>query len=165
MGADPLVGRRPEDRRFAHQRAIGNGRDKAVVSRGDEEPPLPHPSRRLLRVAKGREEKAADLLSRQDDQPFAFAGLWERWSRGAEPVESCTILTTTANALVQPYHDRMPVILSPNDYNPWLDPETTDAAKLNYLFEPCPVEELTAYPVNPVVNNARHDGADCIEAV
>jgi putative SOS response-associated peptidase YedK len=91
--------------------------------------------------------------------------LWERWSRGAEPVESCTILTTSANALVQPYHDRMPVILSSNDYNAWLDPQSTDAAKLSHLFEPCPVEELTAYPVNPVVNSARHEGSDCIEAV
>jgi putative SOS response-associated peptidase YedK len=59
----------------------------------------------------------------------------------------------------------MPVILSPNDYHAWLDPQTTDAAKLSYLFEPCPVEELTSYPVNPVVNSARHEGADCIEAV
>ena len=116
-------------------------------------------SRRCLIPADGffewqREgkKKLPIYLRRLDDKPFAFAGLWERWSRGAEPVESCTILTTSANALVRPFHDRMPVILSPNDYNAWLDPKTTDAATLSYLFEPCPVDELTAYPVNPVVN-------------
>lgn len=64
-----------------------------------------------------------------DDNPFAFAGLWERWSKGdGEPIESCTILTTAANELVKPYHDRMPVILSPGDYDAWLDPATTDGA-------------------------------------
>jgi putative SOS response-associated peptidase YedK len=129
-------------------------------------------SRRCLIPADGffewqkeGKKKLPIYFRRPDDQPFAFAGLWERWSKAAEPVESCTILTTSANALVRPFHDRMPVILSPNDYNAWLDPQTTDAEKLRYLFEPCHVEELTAYPVNPVVNSARHEGADCIEAV
>ena len=114
---------------------------------------------------KDGKKKLPIYFRRQDDQPFAFAGLWERWSKGAEPVESCTILTTSANELVRPFHDRMPVILSPNDYNAWLDPQTTDATNLTYLFVPFPIEELTAYPVNSVVNNARHEGADCIEAV
>jgi putative SOS response-associated peptidase YedK len=58
-----------------------------------------------------------------DDTPFAFAGLWERLSKGErEPIESCTILTTSANEVVKPYHDRMPMILSPGDYDAWLDP-------------------------------------------
>jgi putative SOS response-associated peptidase YedK len=129
-------------------------------------------SRRCLIPADGffewkkeGKKKLPIYFRRQDDQPFAFAGLWERWSKAGDPVESCTILTTSANELVQPYHVRMPVILSQRDYTAWLDPQTTDAAKLSYLFEPCRVDELTAYPVNPVVNNARHEGADCIEAV
>src|SRR4029077_6604894 len=83
---------------------------------------------------KDGKKKLPIYFRRQDDQPFAFAGLWERWPKGAEPVESCTILTTSANALVQPYHDRMPVILSSNDYNAWLDPQTTDTATLNHFF-------------------------------
>jgi putative SOS response-associated peptidase YedK len=74
-------------------------------------------------------------------------------------------LTTVANDLVKPLHERMPIILSPNDYNAWLDPNTTDIAKLSYLFEPCPVDELTAYPVNTVVNNVRNEEAECAQPI
>jgi putative SOS response-associated peptidase YedK len=109
--------------------------------------------------------KQPNLFCRPDDQLFAFAGLWEQWSKGDKPIETCTILTTSANELVMPLHDRMPVILSPNDYAAWLNPETTDPASLAHLFGPLPVDELTAYAVNPVVNNARHEGADCIERI
>jgi putative SOS response-associated peptidase YedK len=109
---------------------------------------------------KEGKQKLPIYIRRPDEQPFAFAGLWEQWN----DVESCTILTTAANGLMQPFHDRMPVILSPNDYNVWLDPKLDDPNKLNYLFEPFPDSELIAYPVNPVVNNARHDAADCIES-
>jgi putative SOS response-associated peptidase YedK len=101
-----------------------------------------------------------------DDKPFAFAGLWERWDKGeGGQIESCTILTTAANDLVKPYHDRMPVILSTSDYDAWLNPVTTDGAKLSYLFEPFPSGEMAARPVNPVVNNARQNVPECIEEV
>ena len=93
---------------------------------------------------------------RPDNGLFAFAGLWEK----SQFFESCTILTTAAAEWFKPYHDRMPVILAPNDYRPWLDTTNTD---LGYLFEPASEDELTATPVNPVVNNARHEGADCLE--
>jgi putative SOS response-associated peptidase YedK len=93
----------------------------------------------------------------REQELFAFAGLWERW----QDVESCTILTTSANELLAPLHDRMPVILSPNDYDTWLDPATSD---VSYLLDQYPAEEMIRYPVNPVVNNARHEGADCVEA-
>jgi putative SOS response-associated peptidase YedK len=123
--------------------------------------------RRCLIAADGfyewRKEGKAKLpilFHRPDDQQFAFAGLWERWN----DIESCTILTTAANELVKSLHDRMPVILSPNDYKAWLDPQTTEPAKLTYLLQACPVDELTATPVNPVVNNARHEGPDCVQA-
>ena len=55
-------------------------------------------------------------------EPFAFAGLWERWAKGAEPVESCTIITTDANEMTEDLHDRMPVILPKDTYDLWLDP-------------------------------------------
>lgn len=100
-------------------------------------------------------------IRRPDEQPFAFAGLWEEW----QDARSCTILTTAANGLMAPLHDRMPVILSENDYNVWLDRRNEDEEKLTYLFEPLPDDELIAYPVNPVVNNARNETADCIEAI
>jgi putative SOS response-associated peptidase YedK len=87
---------------------------------------------------------------------FAFAGLWEKW----EEIESCTILTTEANKLVAPMHDRMPVMLSPNDYAEWLDSNPPEPAKLLDQF---PASDMIATPVNPVVNNARNEGPECIE--
>ena len=56
----------------------------------------------------------------QSDRPFGLAGLWERWEKHGQPVESCTILTTDANELMQPIHERMPVILPPDAYDLWL---------------------------------------------
>jgi putative SOS response-associated peptidase YedK len=105
------------------------------------------------------------LFRRNDDQPFAFAGLWEGWDKGTGPIESCSILTTSANSLMAPIHDRMPVILSPNDYAAWLNPDEKDGTKLAYLFEPFPPDDFVAYPVNPIVNNARNEGPQCIERV
>jgi len=91
-------------------------------------------------------------------QPFAFAGLWEKW----QAIESCTILTTEANELAAQMHDRMPVILSPNDYAEWLDPQAKDSGM---LLTPVPASEMSAIPVNPIVNNARNEGPECIEPV
>src|SRR5512145_1766858 len=66
-------------------------------------------------------------VRRADGAPFAFAGLWERWQgEGSDPVESCAILTTDANDLLAPIHDRMPVILAPRDFDLWLDPAAQD---------------------------------------
>src|SRR4051794_9809921 len=59
----------------------------------------------------------------RDGGPFAFTGLWERWEKGEAPIESCTLVTCPANAIVGPVHDRMPVMLSPEEYARWLDPE------------------------------------------
>ena len=79
--------------------------------------------------------------------PFAFAGLWEHWE-GADSaaIESCTIITTDANDLLRPLHDRMPVILPEQEYGRWLDPQLDDPVKLQALLKPYPVEEMTAYP-------------------
>lgn len=94
-------------------------------------------------------------IRRTDQRPFAFAGLWECWtpSDGSE-VESCTIVTTEANELLAPIHDRMPVILSPDEYDLWLDPEI-EAAALRQLLDPHPATDFEMYPVSSDVNNAR----------
>jgi putative SOS response-associated peptidase YedK len=104
-----------------------------------------------------------------DGRPFAFAGLWERWRGGPNagidagpPVESATIITTTANELCKPYHDRMPVILHPSDYELWLNPEVTDTRELP-LLSPLPACEMQSRPVNPRVNNVRNDDAGVLE--
>ena len=91
-------------------------------------------------------------------QPFALAGLWERWSgpEGRE-VLSYTIITTPANELVRDVHDRMPAILDPNDEEPWLDPALRDPAALTRLLKPFPTAKMAAYPVSPAVNSVRND--------
>jgi putative SOS response-associated peptidase YedK len=100
----------------------------------------------------------------RDGRPFAFAGLWDQWqSTDGELVESCTIVTTDANDLVRPLHDRMPVIVDPQDYERWLDRRIQDPAKLREILKPYPSERMIAYPVSAAVNNPRHDDARCVE--
>lgn len=101
-----------------------------------------------------------------DGGPFCFAGLWEHW-RGADEqtLETCTIITTAANATVSPLHDRMPVILDPADYGLWLDVDGAGPDDLQALLEPYPAGAMAAYPVSPRVNNPRHDAPDCVAPV
>ena len=100
-------------------------------------------------------------------KPFALAGLWEAWhgpgkSEGP-PLESCSLITTDANKLAAKVHDRMPVILDAADYDAWLDPENDDTAELQRLLEPYDHKQMSAKPVSTFVNNARNQGAKCIE--
>ena len=103
------------------------------------------------------------FIGLQDRRPFAFAGLWEHWE-GADGsiLDSCTILTTAANTLVRPLHDRMPVILDPADYTTWLD-SNTHVDYLLHLLHPYPAEAMITYPVSMVVNNAANDVPACVE--
>lgn len=128
--------------------------------------------RRCLILADGfyEWEQAAQgkqpyLIHRQDDRPFAMAGLWEHWEKGERLIESCTIIVTEANDLLAPIHDRMPVIVSPDDYDLWLDPASGDRGKLQQLLQPADSRGWERYPVSTVVNNARHETADCIRPV
>ncbi|MDS4058456.1 MAG: SOS response-associated peptidase [Candidatus Contendobacter sp.] len=100
-----------------------------------------------------------------DGRPIAFAGLWERWERDGQVLESGTILVTSANALLAPIHDRMPAILDPADEARWLDPRVTDPAVLRPLLVPCPPERLRVWPVGTAVNAARHDGPELMAPV
>jgi putative SOS response-associated peptidase YedK len=104
------------------------------------------------------------LIHRQDGKPFAFAGLWSSWRNPEQekPVETFTILTTDANDLLRPLHDRMPVILDPKDFDLWLDPKIDDAAKLQSLLVPHAVDGFEAFPVSRMVNSPTNDVADCI---
>ena len=99
----------------------------------------------------------------KDDAPFAIAGLWERWHAPTqEVVESCTLITTSANDLLMPIHDRMPVILPAADYDAWLDPDPPSADELTALLRPYPSDEMTASPVDRLVNDPRNDAPACI---
>jgi putative SOS response-associated peptidase YedK len=128
-------------------------------------------SRRCLIPADGYFEwqkqdgkKQPFYFHRRDGRPFAFAALWERWARpDGEAIESCTILTTEANDLARPVHDRMPVIVAPADFGQWLDPAANPRA-LQALLRPHPPEAMEAYPVTTFVNNPRNEGPRCVEA-
>ncbi|MBI5248166.1 MAG: SOS response-associated peptidase [Desulfomonile tiedjei] len=115
---------------------------------------------------RGGKQKQPYLVRIADGSPFAFAGLWESWTGpDGETIESCTILTTDANDLTRPIHDRMPVILHPKDYDLWLDPEVKDLELLKPLLRPYPSAEMKVEPVSPRVNKATYDAPDCVEAV
>jgi len=128
-------------------------------------------SRRCLVIATGFYEwqvqgrvKQPMWIGLKNKQPFAFAGLWERWQPPeGEAIESCTILTTDSNELLRTIHNRMPVMLAPAAYDQWLDQTVQHAESLNALLRPYPSEELLAYPVSTLVNNPRHDAPDCLE--
>ena len=97
-----------------------------------------------------------------EEKPFAFAGLWERWQRAeAAPLYTCTILTTSPAAAIAAIHDRMPVMLRPEQYDIWLDPET-DVATLQSLLQPYAGDDLHAYVVSSLVNKVENDGPECV---
>ena len=114
------------------------------------------------RLARGKQPFYIHL---RGGQPFAIAGLWERWEGPDGLLESCTLLTTEPNDLLRPSHNRMPVILHPQDYDLWLNPGIQERELLRPLFSPYPFESMRAYPIGSWVNNPRNDGAQCIEPV
>jgi putative SOS response-associated peptidase YedK len=103
------------------------------------------------------------LFRMADGKPFAFAGLWERWRPrdGGAPVETFTIVNTAANAIMARYHDRVPIVLAPEDYAAWLDPGT-DARP---LLKAPPSEWFTATRVSTRVNSVRNDDEACVTPV
>lgn len=99
----------------------------------------------------------------RDARIFAFAGLWDRWESPEKGlIETCTILTTAANAVLAPIHDRMPVILPAGEYARWLDPTLQDADSLASLLASFPPEEMEAFPVSPRVNAPTTDDEKCV---
>lgn len=115
---------------------------------------------------KGRRgSKQPYRIERVDREPYAYAGLWESWSppEDEEPRVTCTILTTDANDVVSEVHDRMPVILEPDQEATWLNGGSVD--ELQAVCDPYPDEELRAYPVSKRVNNPQNDSADLLEEI
>jgi putative SOS response-associated peptidase YedK len=118
------------------------------------------------RVPSGR--KQAFWITREDGQPFAFAGLWSIWhprteANGDGKLRTCTILTTTANSAIAPLHDRMPVILPRGAEDAWLD-TANSAASLSDLLTGLDSAETALQAVGPAVNDARYDGPECLAA-
>jgi len=124
------------------------------------------PSSGFYEWVKGPEGKQPHFIHFADARVFAFAGLWERWSKSESgPLDTFTILTTTPNELVADLHDRMPVILPPASYAEWLEPRPLALDRLQKLLAPHPAESMEAYTVTTRVNRPANDDPECIARV
>jgi putative SOS response-associated peptidase YedK len=93
---------------------------------------------------------------------FAFAGIWDRWKDASGKVlETCSILTTTPNAVTSAIHDRMPVILDPDGYDLWLDPGMRDVGAATDLLKPYDARLMRCYPISTRINHVMNDDAEC----
>ncbi len=112
-------------------------------------------------VRTGRSKQPIHI-GMQDDSLFAFAGIWDRWKDAhGNAVETCSILTTTPNSLLAELHDRMPVILKPQDYELWLDPGFKDLDTLTAMLKPFDPTLMKCYPVSTLVNSPVNDDSNC----
>lgn len=162
---------------WAESPAVGsrmiNARAETIATKGAFRPALE--SRRCLVPAdgfyewmaiEGRTKKQPLFIHARDGHPLAFAGLWETWSDRANPgagsLHSCTIITTRANGVMAPVHDRMPAILAPSVWNDWLAP-AGDLDALRALLVPAADEVLEMHRVATDVGNVRNDGAHLID--
>jgi putative SOS response-associated peptidase YedK len=110
--------------------------------------------------AKTKNPFAIALRSRE---PYAFAGLWERWSpKEGEALETFTIVTTDPNELMETIHNRMPVIVEKGDYDRWLEPGDAEHPPVD-LLRPYPAEKMVAWPVSARVGNVRNNDAELLE--
>jgi len=158
---------------WADDPAIGNRMINARSESVADKPAFRHSFRRqrcliatdgFYEWKKSGKLKQPFHIRRKDRRPFAFAGLWERWKDPAgKLLDTFTILTTDANELIQPLHDRMPVILDRKDFDLWLDPAVSDPARLQPLLAPAPGDSMETVPVSRTVNSPAYDAADCIE--
>jgi putative SOS response-associated peptidase YedK len=127
-------------------------------------------SKRCLVVADGfyewKKEQGGKIpmyITLKDGSPFAFAGLWDLWhSPDGRDIRTCTLVTTQPNTLVASIHDRMPVILTADARDMWLDTALQDEQALLPLLAPYPAGEMTARAVSRLVNNPRSEGAELI---
>ena len=113
----------------------------------------------------GGKQKTPMRITLASGGVFAFAGLWDAWhAPDGSVVPSCTLITTAPNELMAGIHDRMPVILNPDDYRNWLDPAERDPADMTALLQPYPASDMRAVPVSRTVNNPRNESPACIES-
>ena len=104
------------------------------------------------------------FLTLPEKEPFAFAGLWDAWTGEDDSVyHSCTILTTAASDSIREIHHRMPIILNPDAFHEWLNPDNQDTSKLETLLREQTVQEFTSYPVSTFVNSPKNNDPKCIK--
>jgi putative SOS response-associated peptidase YedK len=156
---------------WAKDASMGN---KLINARGETVAEKPSfrkafTQQRCLVLADGFYEWKREGKSKQpyyirfkDHRPFAFAGIWERWERLDPAIESCSLITIGPNAVMEPIHHRMPVILATTQYAEWLDASLQETERLNTLLRPFPPAEMEAYPVSLMVNNPSNDQPECV---
>jgi len=105
----------------------------------------------------GEAAKTPYYIRMQDDTPFAFAGLWEEWSKEGSQLQSATIITTEPNELIAQLHNRMPVILAEKNYQDWLAPGEKTPEELGSLLGSFPADGMKAYPVSTLVNSPANE--------
>ena len=106
--------------------------------------------------------KVPYFIHLKSGKPFGFAGIYSRWSpTEGEGIDTCSIITTSANKLIEPVHDRMPVIISKDSIDAWLG----DIADPSSLLKPYPSEEMELYQVSRMVNDPKHNSPDLLEPV
>lgn len=105
------------------------------------------------------------LIHMNDGAPFGMGGLLEHWGTPGADLLTFTILTTVANELMAGIHDRMPVIIKPEHYDAWLDPQLTDTAKIQPLIESYPSDRMETYPISTRVNSPKNDSPEILERV
>jgi putative SOS response-associated peptidase YedK len=103
----------------------------------------------------------------KDGGVFSFAGLWERWKdkTSGETLRTCTIITTEPNELCAPIHNRMPAILPPEAWGPWLGEKDSPCDELLKLLRPYPAQQMRAYPIGAKVGNVKNEGAELLEPI
>ena len=154
---------------WANDASIGNKLSNARGESVAEKPSFrsAFKSRRCIIPASGFYEwqavnkaKQPWYISLQSGEPMAFAGIWETWHpQKGEPIETCCIITTAGNELMQPIHDRMPVVLNPENWAQWLSPNERNPDTLLPLIHPHDSALMQAWPVSKELNKvgARSD--------
>jgi len=160
---------------WAKDPSIGHKLINARAETVDEKPSFKTclQRRRCLIVADGFYEwkkegatKRPHRITLKDQELFGFAGLWDTWkSPTGELVNSCTIITTTPNELMETIHNRMPVILPRDVESVWLDQSITECTFLKSLLTPYPADQMIAYEVSPFINSVKNNGLECWVAV
>lgn len=161
---------------WAKDPSIGNRMINARAETVAEKPSFKNAfkKRRCLIIADGFYEwqgpkgnKQPMFITLPDKKPFGFAGLWETWSPKDRdlPHRSCTIITTEACDAMRDIHHRMPVILRPEAYEPWLNPDIQDVNQLINILQNELLTDLVGYPVSKRVNSTRNNDPSCIDAL
>ena len=149
------------------KRPLINARAEGIETKPSFRGPIRH--RRCIVPASGFYEWRREGSGKQPyfvrpaaAEVFALAGIWDHWEgKQGEVIESVAIITTSANELMRPIHDRMPVILEEEDAAEWIE-STTKLEKALAMLGPCSSARMVAYPVSSLVNSARRDGPECV---